>query len=86
MYCDNNDLCTAGQLDLTGKFSKQVTVKGLAVAALMLLLDENTQVNGVKYLVDVTGFEMGHLTYFGLEDVKNMIRLWTVRKCIHLSE
>ena len=43
-----------------------------------LMLDENTQVNGIIYLMDFTGFEMKQMLFFGLDDMKKMTKMWQV--------
>ena len=44
------------------------------------LFNENQQVNGIMYFIDMTGVEMKHLTYFGVEKSPQMIKLWQVRR------
>ena len=69
----------AGQLDVSGRFTKGLIVKALIATDLMMSLDENTQVNGVRLLVDFTGYEMKQMTFFGLDDMRKMTTLWMVR-------
>ena len=69
----------AGQLDVSGRFTKDMVVKAFIATDLLMGQDENTQVNGLRFLVDFTGFEMKQMTYFGLDDMRKMTSLWMVR-------
>ena len=57
---------------------KYVTMKAVLGSNLFLLLDENTQVNGIRFLIDFTGFDMKNFTYLGLDDMKKLTTVWMV--------
>ena len=68
----------SGQIDTSGRFTKGFTVKALFGTLLAMLYDENTQVNGIMFMFDMTGYEMRHIRFFSIEDNKNFAKLWQV--------
>ena len=45
---------------------------------LNILHDENNMVNGINWLMDFTGFEMRHMTYWGVDSIKKSTKVWQV--------
>lgn len=62
----------------TEKFTKSEVYKAIFGLMFHLMKDEANQVNGFTMMVDCTGFEMRHLLFFGIEDMKRMQRFWQV--------
>lgn len=60
----------------TEKFTKSEVYKAIFGLMFHLMKDEANQVNGFTMMVDCTGFEMRHLLFFGIEDMKRMQRFW----------
>ena len=47
----------------------------------LLLRDENTNVNGLVFMIDMTGMQMKHQLFWGLEESKMQMHLVQVRSC-----
>ena len=45
----------------------------------LIMRDENTNVNGVVYLLDMTGLEVKHQLYWTLEDIKRNMHIFQVK-------
>ena len=72
------NVALSGKLDISGRFTKSQVMKAVFGVYMWLMLDENTQVNGIIYLMDFTGFEMKQMLFFGLDDMKKMTKMWQV--------
>ena len=44
----------------------------------LLMRDENTNVNGFVFLIDMTGVEMKHQLFWSLEEVKMQMHIFQV--------
>ena len=49
------------------------------------LMDENTQVNGLTFLVDCSHFTMRHKLFWGVDTMKKTIKLLQVRKLLQFA-
>ena len=65
-------------MDMTQK--NDIYYRGFIAMYLRDLFNENHQVNGTLYFLDMTGVEMKHLTHFGVDKGPQMIKLWQVRR------
>ena len=45
----------------------------------LIMRDENTNVNGLVYLLDMTGLEVKHQLFWTLEDIKRNMHLFQVK-------
>ncbi|KAL5022440.1 hypothetical protein ScPMuIL_001595 [Solemya velum] len=60
-------LMRIGKMDPSGKsYTADEFIKANAMVFDYLLMDENTQVNGLIFIIDLTGMDIKHTTFFGL--------------------
>ncbi len=58
--------------------TKAITMNASWIVSLWMCRDEEVQVNGIIYLMDLTGFNMKHQAFWNLEDMKIMMNLYQV--------
>jgi len=73
------NVSASGVTDKNGQlFTERQEIRAALAIARQGGLDENIQVNGYTFIVDLTGFGTKHLTHLSIEDRRNWFNCWQV--------